>query len=157
MWNKKDPRDFNVQLWWYKSTVILFGPKYSGVEQGGQFGHICMAGWRTTDNIIGLVLVYDDGWLRNHRQLIIKHVEAFFSLKRGLILRVVHSHRQRVWAHPGTSARTLAIGPGVCETSIQQNSYQNNLRTTHCIRYDPRRTGEHVNFRCLRVDPRRTT
>ena len=45
----------------------------------------------------------------------IRHVEVFAFLKRGRILWVVCSHRQHVWAHFGTAARTLIMGSGVCE------------------------------------------
>ena len=104
--------------------------KYSGVEQRGPvWTHLYIwltDNWQHHTGIkpnVGPVLVYDDEWLRtNHRQLIIKNVETFFSLKRGLILRVVHSHRQRVWAPSGTAARTLIIWSGVCECARADNA-----------------------------------
>ena len=47
--------------------------------------------------------------------LITKNVEFYFFWKLDRFLRVVHSHQQRVWAHPGTAARTLTMGSGVSE------------------------------------------
>ena len=108
---------------------------------------------------------------------------SLFFFKYYQLLAAVHSHRQRVWAHPGTAARTLTIRPGVCEcvsvinvdagqwwergwmtawsTDVCGHVWgekwnQHPPRTTHCIQYGSKWIGEHVDFRCLRVGPRRT-